>query len=116
MKKKFISVLLALTTASGAAVIPAAAAETEAVGAAADSEAVAAEIEDEAVSAASASAVKLSGTASFNFYAQDYSVRSKVMNSFLTEKSDGTLERVEYCPDDNKLIYEVYSADGKTKK
>ena len=116
MKKKFISVLLALMTASGAAVIPAAAAETEAVGAAADSEAVAAEIEDEAVSAASASAVKLSGTASFNFSAQDYSTWNKVMNSYLSEKSDGTLERVEYCPDNNMLIYEVYSADGKTKK
>ena len=112
MKKKIISILLAMMTAAGAAAVPVAAAETEAVGAAADSEAVAAEIEDEAVSAASASAVKLSGTASFNFSAQDYTTWSKVMNSYLSEKSDGTLERVEYCPDNNMLIYEVYSADG----
>ncbi len=113
MKKKIISVLLALMTVSGTAAIPASAAEAEAVAAASDSEAVKAGIDEKD---ASESGVDLKGTASFNFYAQDYSALGRVVNSYLSEKSDGTLERVEYLPETNELIYEVYSADGKTKK
>lgn len=109
MKKKIISSLLAMLMVTGSAAIPAAAAETEA-------EAVAAAVDTEAVSAVTPGKVTLNGAASFNFSAQDYSRWSQTVQSYLTQKSDGTLERVEYDANNDKLLYEVYSADGKTKK
>ena len=109
MKKKIISSLLAMLMVTGAAAIPAAAAETEA-------EAVAAAVDTEAVSAVTPGKVTLNGAESFNFSAQNYSRWSQTVKSYLMQKSDGTLERVEYDTNAGKLLYEVYSADGKTKK
>ncbi len=108
MKNRFISILLSLAMIPASAVIPAAAATTPTApsSASADSEA----------SAASVGAVTLNGADSLNFSTQNYTRWSTTMKSYLHQKSDGSLERVEYLSNDSKLIYEVYSSDGSTLK
>lgn len=62
--------------------------------------------------------VKLAGRKSFNLDANDYPIRSSCMhyndtvNSYLLEKDNNTLERVEYCLGTNEIIVENYSNDG----
>ena len=53
---------------------------------------------------------QLSGAASKNISANNYSVWSSVSNSYLYENSDGTLTRVENTSEN--VIVENYSADG----
>ena len=70
--------------------------------------------ESDAVSASSVQPVELSGEDSYNKGLNDYSTWSAMVNSYLTEKSDGTIERVEYFVNTNKLLVEDYSSDAKT--
>jgi hypothetical protein len=56
----------------------------------------------------------LKGASSDNISANNYSVYGNVVNSYLTQNSDGTLTRVEYTG--SKIIIETYSSDGKTLK
>ena len=64
------------------------------------------------------SPVKLAGKRSFNLDANDYPLKSSCMfyndnvNSYLSEKVDNTLERVEYCYDTNDIVVENYSKNG----
>lgn len=55
--------------------------------------------------------IQTTGTVSDNVSDNNYTVYGKVINSYLTENSDGTLMRVEY--DGSGIVVENYSRDGK---
>ena len=101
MKKKLLSALLAFALSLGTATIPAAAAEVDSAG---------------GQVSAQLNTVSLNGRTSSNVDRHIYNVWSKPVRSYLTEKADGTLERVEYDSENGKLFYEWYSSDGKTLK
>ena len=101
MKKKLLSALLALALTLATAAIPAAAAEVDSA--------------SEAISA-QPGAVTLGGALTHNIDEQNLSASEHKVNSYLSEKPDGTLERVEYDTDTNRLFYEWYSSDGKILK
>ena len=81
MKKKLLSALLAFALSLGTATIPAAAAEVDSAG---------------GQVSAQLNTVSLNGRTSSNVDRHIYNVWSKPVRSYLTEKADGTLERVEY--------------------
>ncbi len=54
------------------------------------------------------------GTASNNYNAQNYDIRSNPMKSYLFENQEGRLERAEFI--DGKLVYETYGMDGTLKE
>jgi len=69
-------------------------------------------VSDEAGGAAQAksSVLQLDGAVSDNISDNNYSVYGSVVNSYLTENSDGTFTRVECLPD--SVVIETYRADG----
>ena len=68
-----------------------------------------------AVGAAANNAVSLFGQETSNASANNYSVWSSTVTSYLAENGDGTLTRVEARRDSSVLI-ETYSADGAVKR
>ena len=59
-------------------------------------------------------ATTTTGTKSNNISANNYSTWSSVVNSYITQNSDGTISRVEFIS--GKVVVETYSADGSTLK
>ena len=59
-------------------------------------------------------ATTTTGTKSSNISKNNYSTWSTVVNSYITQNSDGTLSRIEFI--NGKVVIETYSADGSTLK
>lgn len=100
MKYKFLSILLAIALIIGVNAVSLSAS--------------AAESETEELSA-SAGSVTLSGTRIYNLNDNNYTIYGKPVNSYLTELSDGSLERVQYNTS-GKILIEKYSSDGRSLK
>ena len=81
MKSKFLSILLAIALIIGVNAVSLSASAAESV--------------SEELSA-SAGSVALSGTRIYNLNDNNYTIYGKPVNSYLTELSDGSLERVQY--------------------
>ncbi len=71
-------------------------------------------VKDTAIKNPSNNVYSMVGASSQNISANDYYTYGNVVNSYLTQNSDGTLTRVEYTG--KNVIVEKYSSDGKKLK
>ncbi len=67
-------------------------------------------VANQGIEAPSENAIHLSGKVTENVSANNYTVWSNVMNSYLAENADGTLTRIEYT--DKALLLETYAKDS----